>query len=88
MAVREAFFLSFALESIMRDENIQTTRERFLQRFFSLSLSLSSLKRKGCATTIDDAFFSLSLSFSAHLTERVVVFVCKIESKTLWRCDR
>ena len=53
MAVREAFFLSFFLSRLsnMRDENIQL-RERFLQRFFSLSLSLFSQKEGVCETTI------------------------------------
>ena len=98
MAVREAFFLSFFLSRLsnMRDENIQL-RERFLQRFFSLSLSLFSQKEGVCEKTIlralsiresrkIDAFLSLFLSLSPHATERVVVFFC-LESKTR-RCDR
>ena len=47
MAVREAFFLSFALESIMRDENIQQ-QERDFFNGFSLSLSLFSQKEGVC----------------------------------------
>ena len=95
MAVREAFFLSFFLSRLsnMCDENIQL-RERFLQRFFSLSLSLFSQKEGVCDDDslwgfVDsriDAFLSLFLSLSPHATERVVVFFC-LESKTR-RCDR
>ena len=64
MAVREAFFLSFALESIMRDENIQQ-QERDFFNGFSLSLSLSLLsKGRGVRRRLTTLSF---LSFSLFL---------------------